>query len=98
LDEAQVEQIDDDHAESALPLRSKAALEFADAFLLGGGPPSPEAVGRLRSEFTDAELAELGIGLAVFHGVSKMLIALGCEPDDMDVTEVATPGSRPPGS
>jgi uncharacterized UPF0146 family protein len=47
----------------------------------------------LLEEFTEAELVEMGIGLALFHGVSKMLIALGCEPEEMDITESRTPGS-----
>ena len=92
LDEQQVEQISDGHAESSLPERSKLALAFADAFL-GGGPPAPEVQTALRAEFSDAELVEMGIGLALFHGVSKLLIGLGCEPDEMDTTEVRTPGS-----
>ena len=47
----------------------------------------------LVSLVSDAELVEMGIGLALFHGLSKLLIGLGCEPDQMDTTEVRTPGS-----
>ncbi|MEY4229848.1 MAG: hypothetical protein RLZZ362_697 [Actinomycetota bacterium] len=47
----------------------------------------------LRAEFTDAELVEMGVGLALFHGFAKLLIALGCEPEQMDITEHRTPGS-----
>jgi len=92
LDEQQVEQISDGHAESSLPERSKLALAFADAFLAGREPELSVEVA-LREEFSDAELVEMGIGLALFHGLSKLLIGLGCEPDQMDTTEVRTPGS-----
>jgi hypothetical protein len=45
------------------------------------------------AEFDDAQREELGIGLALFHGFSKVLIALGCEPEEMDTTILTTPGS-----
>jgi alkylhydroperoxidase family enzyme len=94
LDEAQVDQIDDQHATSALAERTKLALAWADAFLGADGPPPPEVAERVHAEFTDAELREMGAGLALFHGFSKLLIALGCEPEEMDVTELRTPGTR----
>ncbi|MEL6893587.1 MAG: hypothetical protein AAFP84_18490 [Actinomycetota bacterium] len=53
--------------------------------------------GAVRAEFdahfTAGEQTELGVGLALFHGFSKVLIALGCEPDEMVVTELPTPGA-----
>ena len=55
----------------------------------------PSVVGGLVSApvFTEAELVEMGVALALFHGVSKMLIALGCEPEQMDVSIHRTPGT-----
>lgn len=47
----------------------------------------------MREEFTEEELVEMGVGLALFHGVSKMLIALGCEPEEMEVGVHRTPGT-----
>ncbi len=73
--------------------RLKLALQFADAFLGASGPPPTDVQAALLAEFTEAELVEMSIGLALFHGVSKMLIALGCEPEQMDLTESRTPGS-----
>lgn len=35
----------------------------------------------------------MGVGLALFHGFSKLLISLGCEPEQMDVSVHRTPGS-----
>ena len=86
-------QVEDGWTDSALSERHKAALLFADAFLDASGPPPSPDQDVLRAEFSDAELVELGIGLALFHGFSKMLIALGLEPDEMDTTVLPTPGS-----
>ena len=47
----------------------------------------------ITDQFSEEELVELGIGLALFHGLSKVLVAVGCEPEQMDVTELRTPGS-----
>jgi hypothetical protein len=74
-----------------LCVRHQAALVLADAFLGADGPPSAEGQARLQAEFRDEELVELGIGLALFHGFSKMLIALGLEPEEMDTTVLPTP-------
>ncbi|MFN8020790.1 MAG: hypothetical protein U0Q03_04605 [Acidimicrobiales bacterium] len=93
LEEEHVAQIDDEHATSALAPRWKAALEFADVFFAAAGPPSAELQERLLAEFTEAEVVETGVALALFHGVSKMLIALGCEPEQMDVSIHRTPGT-----
>jgi alkylhydroperoxidase family enzyme len=94
LTEDLVEQVDDGWGDSALSERHKAALRFADAFL-GTSDLTSEAQDTLRREFSEPELVELGIGLALFNGLSKMLIALGLEPDQMDTTVVPTPGSTP---
>ena len=93
LEEEHVAQIDDEHASSELSPRWKAALQFADVFFAADGPPPAELQAALRDEFTEAELVEMGVALALFHGVSKMLIALGCEPEQMDVSIHRTPGT-----
>ena len=43
-----------------------------------------------------AELVELTMALGLFHGLSRVLISLGMEPEEMDTTIVPTPGTRPP--
>lgn len=68
-------------------------MQFADAFFAAAGPPDAELQAALREEFTDEELVEMGVGLALFHGVAKMLIGLGCEPEQMDVGIHRTPGT-----
>jgi alkylhydroperoxidase family enzyme len=93
LEEEHVEQIVDGHEASGLSPRLKLALQFADAFFAADGPPPPDVQAALQAEFTEAELVEMGIGLALFHGVAKMLISLGCEPEQMDVGIHRTPGT-----
>jgi len=94
LTEERAALIDDGYERSAeLSDAHKAVLAFTDAMLAGGAPPAP-AVRELRSHYTDAQLAELGLGVALFHGMSKMLIVLGMEPDEMDTTVSATPDVR----
>tara|TARA_B100000902_G_scaffold387396_1_gene431443 strand:- start:118 stop:741 length:624 start_codon:yes stop_codon:yes gene_type:complete len=68
-----------------------AALEFTDHFILTPGPISKEMRNSLQTYFSEHEIAELCIGVALFHGFSKMLIALGREPEEMDTTIVPTP-------
>jgi alkylhydroperoxidase family enzyme len=95
LTEEMAAQVDEGWEASSLAPRYQRTVMLADAFLGAGGPPSPDQQAALRSEFSDAELVELGIGLALFHGFSKMLIALGLEPENMDTTVLPTPGSQP---
>ena len=41
--------------------------------------------------FSRSQVTELLLGVALFHGFSKMLIALGREPSDMDTVVIPTP-------
>ena len=95
LTEDEVEQITDDYESSGLEKRSKLAIAFADAFLSAQGPPDESTRSDMSGEFSPTEIAELGIGLALFHGFSKMLIISGCEPEDMDTTVLSVPGAQP---
>ncbi len=67
------------------------ALKFTDHFILTPGPVPDEITSSLVYAFTQKEIAELSIGVALFHGFSKMLIALGREPEEMERTIVPTP-------
>jgi len=52
----------------------------------------PDELGATLAQHFDAgEWTELALGLGLFHGFSKMLIALGLEPDQMDTTVLPTP-------
>ena len=95
LTEELVGEITDDYADSALPDRHKAALAFADAFLDAAGPPPAAVQEMIAASLSPAELVEVGIGLALFHGFSKLLIAVGAEPADMQTTILPTPDVRP---
>ena len=94
MTESDVEKVDDNYVETDLPQRSKTALAFADAFLGAQGPPDAATINALNTEFSSAEIAEMGIGLALFHGFSKLLIVTGCEPDEMETTILSAPGSQ----
>ena len=93
LDEAQVDRIEDGWEAADLSERQKAALAFADSYLVADGPMPPATRELFDEQFSPSEQDEIGVGLSLFHGFSKVLIALGCEPDEMAVTELPTPGS-----
>lgn len=84
----------DDGYEATLPDAQVAALKLTDAII--GLPQMPDADCRaaLRRHFSEAEIVELALGVGLFLGMSKVLITLGLEPDDMPVTVMPTPGSR----
>jgi hypothetical protein len=91
--EDDVEKVDDDYNETDLPQRSKLALAFADAFLGAQGAPGRDMQEQMKKEFTTEQIAEMGIGLALFHGFSKLLIVTGCEPEEMERTVLSAPGA-----
>ena len=63
--------------------RETAALELTDALI--GDPRSLSDAAReaLREQFSDAELVEVSLGVSLFLAMSKVLIVLGLEPEDM---------------
>ncbi len=91
--ESDVEKVEDGYNDTDLPQRSKLALAFADAFLGAQGAPGTNVQDEMKKEFTTEQIAEMGIGLALFHGFSKLLIVSGCEPEDMERTELSAPGA-----
>ena len=95
LTEDEVDLIEDGYESSTLDHRSKLAIAFADAFLGAQGAPDAETRHQMRDDFSSIEIVELGLGLALFHGFSKMLIISGCEPEEMETTVLAAPGSQP---
>ena len=83
----------DDHADSDLPPRTKAALAWADVVLGGGRPVDPAVADELRAHFSDAEIVELTFAIGTFIGYSKQIIVLGMEPPEMPLTVLDTPGA-----
>jgi hypothetical protein len=57
-------------------------------------PLAASDVAELRRHFAPEQLAELALGLGLFHGLSKALIVMGLEPEDMPVTVMPEPGSQ----
>jgi alkylhydroperoxidase family enzyme len=94
LTEAQIGQIADGYAQSALPPRDVAALQLTDA-LIGDPRPADTALqAALRRHFSDAQIVELALGVALFMSLSKVMITLGLEPESMPTTVVPTPGAQ----
>ena len=91
LGEDLVAQIDDAHAESALPERFKTALRFVDV-LLGPAPGEIDAVlaDQLQQTFSVPELVELALTTAIAQGFSKAAVAWGPAPD-IPLTIIPTP-------
>ena len=62
-----------------------------DGIWRAAGPAGPALATDMRSEFDDAEIAELATGVALAHGFSKLLITLGLEPEEMATIVARTP-------
>ncbi|TDJ22763.1 MAG: hypothetical protein E2O54_06185 [Gammaproteobacteria bacterium] len=92
LEEGKVERIADGY-ETEFTEAETAALNLTDAII--GDPRSLTDAHRdaLKAHFSDAEIIELTLGVGLFLAMSKVLINLGLEPEDMPVTLIPTPGS-----
>ena len=85
--------MNDDYATSLAP-PEVAALALTDALIGVPEPLTDELKRALKEHFSEAEIVELSLGVGLFLGMSKVLVTLGLEPEDMPVTVVATPGSQ----
>lgn len=93
LTEAQVDHIDDGYEHAPLSERDKVTLRFTDAILHDAARVTPELRTQLRRHFSEPQIVELALGVGLFHALSKILIALGLEPEKMPTTVVPTPGA-----
>ena len=91
LTEDVVDRIRDDWSERELSPRHKAALRAVDAFHDEAGALDAAAKRELLAQLAPAELVELGAGIALFMGFSKIAVALGGLPDEIPVHEQPTP-------
>ena len=92
LTEEQVEQIRDGYEEAQLSARDVLTLQFTDAIIIGDPDRlTPALREELRQQFTAPELVELGLGVGLFHALSRVLIVLGLEPEHMPMTVLPTP-------
>lgn len=95
LSEEQVKDIDSGYEGSAaLSDRDKAALKLTDAIIGDPRSLSPAARAEISAQFSSPEIVEMALGVGLFMGLSKVLITLGLEPEEMDTLVVATPGSK----
>lgn len=76
LSEAEVDSIGD-YESGPFDERQKAALALADVMVLTNpmGHVSRDLYARLKASFTDAELVELGVIMAILTGMAKFIFA-----------------------
>jgi hypothetical protein len=91
LDEDAVSWVTDDYQSSPLPDRYKVALAWTDAVLDLPSPVGDDVRLAVQDEFGAEQLVELTVGVGLFRGFSKMVIALGLEPDGRPPTVMSTP-------
>ena len=91
LNEERVVRIADGY-ETALEPAQVAALKLTDAIIGVPRPPDAGVRQALNAHYSEAEIAEIALGVGLFLGMSKVLINLGLEPENMPVTVVPTPG------
>jgi alkylhydroperoxidase family enzyme len=91
LTEDVVDRIRDDWSLRELAPRHQAALRAVDAFHDAAGALDTDSRHEISRELTPEEIAELGAGIALFMGFSKIAVALGGLPDKIPVHEQPTP-------
>ena len=82
--------IDDVFASSALGPREKAAIRLVDVMLDDPHALNDETRAELLGQFDTGQVIELALAIALFHGFSKIAVALG-PPPEMPTTVVPTP-------
>ncbi|HEY8216270.1 MAG TPA: carboxymuconolactone decarboxylase family protein [Acidimicrobiia bacterium] len=90
LTEDRVDLIDDDYACSALSARDKAVIGYVDTMLHDPHGMSSAQRAALDRELDPGQLVELTLGIGLFHGFSKIAVALG-PPPEMPTMVVPTP-------
>ena len=66
-------------------------MSLADCIIKSPQTSRDEFQNKSAAYFNLAEITELSLGVALFHGFSKMLICLGREPKEMETTIIQTP-------
>ena len=92
LKEEIVEQIEDGY-ENRLSEKETLALQLTDDIIGLPGKLNKTQINKLKQHYSDAEIVELALGVGLFMGMSKVLITLGLEPEEMDLTVLPTPGT-----
>ena len=73
--------------------KETAALMLTDQILSASGTLTRKNDAIIKRSLSKKERAEISLGVGLFMGMSKVLIALGLEPEEMETTVVTTPGS-----
>ena len=82
-----------DGYESRVAPEEAAALALTDALIGDPEALDPATRNALLVHFDDGEVAELALGVGLFFGLSKVLVALGLEPESMPTTVLPAPVS-----
>jgi AhpD family alkylhydroperoxidase len=90
LGEERIGLIDDDYATSSLGPRDKTVIAYVDIMLHDPHGMTDELREALRAELDEGQLIELTLGIGLFHGFSKIAVALG-PPPEMPTMIVPTP-------
>ncbi|MEC8299155.1 MAG: hypothetical protein VXZ77_02035 [Pseudomonadota bacterium] len=73
--------------------KATAALMLTDQIISAPGTLTKKNHVIIKRSLSRKERAEISLGVGLFMGMSKVLIALGLEPEEMETTIVKTPGS-----
>ena len=73
--------------------KATAALMLTDQIISAPGTLTRKNDAIIKRSLSKKERAEISLGVGLFMGMSKVLIALGLEPEEMETTVVKTPGS-----
>ena len=92
LSEEKIQEVKDGY-EEVLDEKITAALLLTDQIIGASRPLEKKNTVLIKRNLTREERAEISLGGGLFMGMSKVLIALGLEPEEMETTLVKTPGS-----
>jgi AhpD family alkylhydroperoxidase len=94
LTEDRVDLIDDDYGSSTLADRDKVVISYVDTMLHDPHGLTSAQRDALLAELDAGQVVELTLGIGLFHGFSKIAVALG-PPPDMPTMVVPTPNWPP---
>jgi alkylhydroperoxidase family enzyme len=91
VEEGEADLVWDGYDESGLDARSVAGLRLADAVVFDPRSLTPEVRADLLREFGEEGVVELAVSVGMFLSMSKVLIACGLEPVEMETTVIDVP-------
>lgn len=80
LSEALYQQVERYSESAEYSPREKLAIEFAERFALDHRSMGDEFWSRLRANYSDAEVVDLGLFVAECLGIGRLVEVLGCSP------------------